>query len=74
MQAEARKALIFLHVPLFELATKAKTVVWNSEASSDLGLAVQGLSWSSGSDLHLAQAAGFGVLFLPFGGHQGMWL
>ncbi|CAE7569258.1 unnamed protein product, partial [Symbiodinium sp. CCMP2456] len=29
--AQARKALIFLHVPLFEAATKAKTVVWNSE-------------------------------------------
>jgi len=30
-EAQARKALIFLHVPLFEAATKAKTVVWNSE-------------------------------------------
>ncbi|CAE7229828.1 ADPRM [Symbiodinium natans] len=30
-EAEARKVLVFLHVPLFEPATKAKTVVWNSE-------------------------------------------
>ncbi|CAJ1365608.1 unnamed protein product [Effrenium voratum] len=29
--AEGRKVLIFLHVPLFEPATKAKTVVWNAE-------------------------------------------
>lgn len=30
-QADSRKILIFLHVPLYEPATKAKTVVWNAE-------------------------------------------
>ncbi|CAJ1420017.1 unnamed protein product [Effrenium voratum] len=30
-EAEGRKVLVFLHVPLFEPATKAKTVVWNAE-------------------------------------------
>ncbi|CAK9049721.1 DNA mismatch repair protein PMS1 (Postmeiotic segregation protein 1) (Protein POSTMEIOTIC SEGREGATION 1) [Durusdinium trenchii] len=30
-EADSRKVLIFLHVPLYEPATKAKTVVWNAE-------------------------------------------
>eukprot|EP00434_Breviolum_minutum_P032453 symbB.v1.2.028698.t1/scaffold3068.1/size68108/4 len=30
-EADSRKILIFLHVPLYEPATKAKTVVWNAE-------------------------------------------
>jgi len=30
-EADSRKILVFLHVPLYEPATKAKTVVWNAE-------------------------------------------
>ncbi|CAE7344625.1 ADPRM, partial [Symbiodinium pilosum] len=30
-EAQDRKVLVFLHVPLYEPATKARTVVWNSE-------------------------------------------
>lgn len=39
-QADSRKILIFLHVPLYESATKAKTVVWNAEERSQLKMVV----------------------------------